>query len=41
MSPDASVAVEGPRRLPLGASLACLAVALGVSVFPGWLIASL
>jgi NADH-quinone oxidoreductase subunit N len=41
MSPDASVATEGPRRFALGASLACLAAAVWVSVFPGWLIARL
>ena len=41
MSPDADVAVAGPRRLALGASLACLVAALGVSVFPGWVIARL
>ncbi len=41
MSPDASVATESPRRFALGASLACLAAAVWVSVFPGWLIARL
>ncbi|HYN61154.1 MAG TPA: NADH-quinone oxidoreductase subunit N [Rubrivivax sp.] len=41
MSPDAAVATEGPRRFALGASLACLAAALWVSVFPGWVIARL
>ena len=38
---NASVAAEGPRRFALGASLACLAAALWVSVFPGWVIARL
>jgi len=41
MSPDASVAAEGPRRFAMGASLACLVAALWVSVFPGWVIARL
>jgi NADH-quinone oxidoreductase subunit N len=41
MSPDASVAAHGPRRFAMGASLACLAAALWVSVFPGWVIARL
>jgi len=42
MSPDASVAsVAATRRLALGASLACLAAAVWVSVFPGWVIARL
>ncbi len=41
MSPDANVATAGPRSLAMGASLACLAAALGVSVFPGWVIARL
>ena len=41
MSPDASVAATGPRRFAMGASLACLAAALWVSVFPGWVIARL
>jgi NADH-quinone oxidoreductase subunit N len=40
MSPDAQVAEAGPaRRLAVGASLACLAAALLVAVFPGWVIA--
>jgi NADH-quinone oxidoreductase subunit N len=40
MSPDASVAAEGKaRRMALGASLGCLAAALLVAVFPGWVIA--
>ena len=42
MSPDAPVAAQGgARRFAMGASLACLAAALVVSVFPGWLIARL
>jgi NADH-quinone oxidoreductase subunit N len=42
MSPDASVAsLAATRRLALGASLACLAAAAWVSVFPGWVIARL
>jgi NADH-quinone oxidoreductase subunit N len=40
MSPDATVAADGrARRLAMGASLGCLAAALLVSVFPGWVIA--
>jgi NADH-quinone oxidoreductase subunit N len=40
MSPDASVAAEGkPRHLAMGASLGCLAAALLIAVFPGWVIA--
>jgi len=40
MSPDASVAADHrSRRLALGASLLCLAGAMWVSVFPGWVIA--
>jgi NADH-quinone oxidoreductase subunit N len=39
MSPDASVAAEGKaQRLALGASLACLAAATLVMVFPGWVL---
>jgi len=39
MSPDAQVADGGPvRRLAVGASLACLAAAMLVAVFPGWVI---
>jgi NADH-quinone oxidoreductase subunit N len=39
MSPDATVAAEGKaRHLALGASLACLAAATLVAVFPGWVI---
>ena len=42
MSPDAQVADAGPtRRLAVGASLACLAAAMLVAVFPGWFIAQL
>ena len=42
MSPDAQVADAGPiRRLAVGASLACLAAAMLVSVFPGWVIGQL
>ena len=42
MSPDAPAAtVARTRRFALGASLACLAAALWVSVFPGWVIALL
>jgi NADH-quinone oxidoreductase subunit N len=40
MSPDAPVTDEGKaRRLALGASLVCLAAALWMAVFPGWVIA--
>jgi NADH-quinone oxidoreductase subunit N len=40
MSTDASVSAETKaRRLAMGASLGCLAAALLVSVFPGWVIA--
>jgi NADH-quinone oxidoreductase subunit N len=40
MSPDAPVAADTkPRHLALAASLACLAAATWVSVFPGWAIA--
>jgi NADH-quinone oxidoreductase subunit N len=39
MSPDAKVAMPGKTgTLALGASVACLLVALGVSVFPGWIL---
>ena len=39
MSPDATVASPGKARpLALGASLACLAAALLLVVFPGWVI---
>jgi NADH-quinone oxidoreductase subunit N len=41
MSPDAPVAAEAPRRFAVGASLACLAATVWVSVFPGWLISRL
>jgi len=40
MSPDAPIAAAGKTRsFALGASLACLAAVLLVSVFPGWVIA--
>ena len=40
MSPDATAAAATKaRRLALGASLVCLAAAMLVSVFPGWVIA--
>ena len=39
MSPDAAVAGSGERqRLALGASVACVAAAALVAVFPGWII---
>jgi NADH-quinone oxidoreductase subunit N len=41
MSPDAAVPATPPRRFALGATLACLAATLWMSVFPGWLIARL
>jgi NADH-quinone oxidoreductase subunit N len=42
MSPDADVARPGAaRRFALGASVACLAAAALVAVFPGWVIARL
>jgi NADH-quinone oxidoreductase subunit N len=42
MSPDAAVAGSGDRqRLALGASVACVAAAALVAVFPGWIIGSL
>jgi NADH-quinone oxidoreductase subunit N len=41
MSADAPVAANPPRRYALGASAACLAAALAISVFPGWVIARL
>jgi NADH-quinone oxidoreductase subunit N len=41
MSPDAAVQATPPRRFALGATLACLAATLWMSVFPGWLIARL
>lgn len=42
MSVDAPVVGTSPaRRLAIGASVACLAAALWVSVFPGWVIAGL
>ena len=42
MSPDAAVAGPGPRRrLALAACVACLAGAVLVAVFPGWVIARL
>src|SRR6185503_18212917 len=40
MSPDAPTASTAPRRgLPLTASVACLAGAVLIAVFPGWVIA--
>ncbi len=40
MSPDAAVAGSGPSRpVAVGASVACLAAALLLVVFPGWVIA--
>jgi len=40
MSPDAAVATAAPRqRLAVGASVACIAAAVLVAVFPGWVIA--
>jgi len=41
MSPDAAVQAAPPRRLALGASLACLAATLWLSLLPGWLISRL
>jgi len=42
MSADAAVPDTGAsRRLALGASLACLAAALLVAVFPGWVLTRL
>ena len=42
MSPDAEIgAVAATRRYALGASLACLAAASWISVFPGWVISRL
>jgi NADH-quinone oxidoreductase subunit N len=42
MSPDAAVASDDRgRRLALGASVACLAAALAIAAFPGWVIARL
>jgi NADH-quinone oxidoreductase subunit N len=42
MSPDAHVASPNGRRgLALGASVACVAAALLVAVFPGWVIGRL
>ncbi len=42
MSPDATVAAKRKvRGLPLGASLVCLAAAMGITLFPGWVIAML
>jgi len=39
MSPDAAVATAAPRqRLAVGASVACIAAAMLVAVFPGWVI---
>lgn len=39
MSPDVAVEGAGTHRLALGASVACLAAAALVAVFPGWVIA--
>jgi len=40
MSPDAPIAGATPRRgLALAASVACLAGAVLIAVFPGWVIA--
>jgi len=40
MSPDAPIAAAAPRRrLALAASVACLAGAALIAVFPGWVIA--
>jgi NADH-quinone oxidoreductase subunit N len=41
MSPDAPVAAEPLPRHALGASLACITLALLVALFPGWVIARL
>lgn len=41
MSADAPVAATPPRRYALGASAACLAAALALSAFPGWVIGRL
>ncbi len=41
MSPDAALDAAPPRRFALGATLACLAAATWLSVFPGSLIARL
>ena len=41
MSVDAPLAAEPLRRHALGASLACITIALLVAVFPGWVIARL
>jgi NADH-quinone oxidoreductase subunit N len=41
MSADAPVPATPPRRFAVGATLACLAATLWMSVFPGWLIARL
>ena len=41
MSPDARVSPVRERTLAIGASVACLAAALLVSVFPGWVISHL
>lgn len=38
MSPDAVVAGAGKQRLAFGASVACIAAAVLVAVFPGWVI---
>ena len=41
MSPDAVLAGAGKQRLALGATVACIAVAVLVAVFPGWVIGQL
>jgi len=38
MSPDAAVTATGRQRLAFGASVACIAAAVLVAVFPGWVI---
>ena len=40
-APEPGLRSLPPRRLALGASVACLVVALGVSVFPGAVISLL
>jgi NADH-quinone oxidoreductase subunit N len=41
MAPDAAVDAAPPHRFALGATLACLAATLWLSLIPGWLIARL
>ena len=38
MSPDAVLVGAGKHRLALGATVACIAAAVLVAVFPGWVI---